>query len=37
MAPVLATQRDEGQYFLDSDASDSALGVVLQQQQDGVL
>ena len=36
-APVLASPRDEGVYVLDSDASDFALGIVLQQYQDGVL
>ena len=30
-APVLSTPKDEGKYVLDSDASDEALGLVLQQ------
>jgi len=33
--PILGTPRDEGNYILDTDASDYALGVVLQQEQDG--
>ena len=36
-APVLATPRDEGMYYLDIDTSDQALGAVLQQEQDGVI
>ena len=36
-APVLATPKDHGMYVLDSDASNEALGLVLQQEQDGVL
>jgi len=36
-APVLATPRDEGLFYLDTDASDFALGAVLQQEQDGVI
>jgi len=36
-APVLASPRDEGTFVLDTNASDSALGVVLQQEQDGLL
>ena len=36
-APVLSLPRDVGRYVLDSDASDKALGLVLQQEQDGVL
>ena len=36
-APVLATPRDEGMYYLDTDTSDQALGAVLQQEQDGVI
>ena len=36
-APVLSLPRDVGRYVLDSDASDEALGLVLQQEQDGVL
>ena len=36
-APVLSLPRDEGRYVLDSDASDEALGLVLQQEQDGLL
>ena len=36
-AAVLSLPRDEGRYVLDSDASDEALGLVLQQEQDGLL
>jgi len=36
-APVLVPPRDEGKYVLDTDASDTALGAVLQQEQDGQL
>jgi len=36
-APILVPPRDEGQYVLDTDASDTALGAVLQQEQDGQL
>ena len=36
-APVLSLPRDEGRYVLDSDASDEALGLVLQQEQEGTL
>ena len=36
-APVLSLPRDEGRYALDSDASDEAPGLVLQQEQDGML
>ena len=36
-APVLSLLRDEGRYVLDSDASEAALGLVLQQEQDGLL
>ena len=36
-APVLSLPRDVGRYVLDSDASDEALGLVLQQEQDGVV
>jgi len=32
--PILGTPRDEGTYILDTDASDYALGAVLQQEQD---
>ena len=36
--PVLVAPNDEGQYVLDTDASDFALGAVLQQYQpDGTL
>ena len=35
-APVLATSRDEGTYILDVDASDMAMGAVLQQEQEGL-
>ena len=34
-APILAPPRDEGLYYLDTDASNVALGAVLQQEQDG--
>jgi len=34
-APILAAPRDEGLYYLDTDASDVALGAVLQQEQEG--
>jgi len=33
-APILVPPRDEGQYVLDTDTSDTALGAVLQQEQD---
>lgn len=36
-APVLAPPRDEGTYVLDTDASDVAVGYVLQQEQEGQL
>jgi len=36
-APVLAMPLDEGQYVLDTDASDNAMGCVLQQWQEGQL
>jgi len=36
-APILVPPRYEGQYVLDTDASDTALGAVLQQEQDGQL
>jgi len=36
-APVLASPLDEGTYVLDTDASDEALGCVLQQEQEGQL
>jgi len=36
-APILVPPHDEGQYVLDTDASDQALGAVLQQEQDGQL
>jgi len=36
-APILVPPRNEGQYVLDMDASDTALGAVLQQEQDGQL
>ena len=36
-APVVSLPRDEGRYVLNSDASDEALGWVLQQEQDGML
>jgi len=34
-APILASPRDEGLYYLDTDSSNVALGAVLQQEQDG--
>ena len=34
-APVMAMPADEGQYTLDTDASDYAVGAVLQQNQEG--
>ena len=36
-ASVLSLPSDEGRYVLDSDASDEALGLILQQEQDGQL
>ena len=33
----MSLPRDEGRYVLDSDASDDALGLVLQQEQNGML
>jgi len=36
-APILVAPCDEGQYVLDTDASDTALGAVLQQEQGGKL
>ena len=36
-APILATPKDEGTYVLDTDASDLALGISLQQEQEGEL
>jgi len=35
--PILVAPRDEGEYVLDTDASDHALGAVLHQKQDGHL
>ena len=35
--PILVAPRDEGQYVLDCDASDAAVGSVIQQFQDGAL
>ena len=35
--PILVAPRDDGEYVIDTDASDYALGAVLQQQQDGHL
>jgi len=37
MAPVLAAPLDQGQYVLNTDASDIGLGAVLQQEQPGGL
>jgi len=37
IAPILVAPCDEGQYVLDTDASDTALGTVLQQEQGGRL
>jgi len=34
---VLAAPSDEGVFYLDTDASDQALGAVLQQEQDGAI
>lgn len=34
-APVLSSPRSSGTYYLDTDAADSGLGVVLSQEQDG--
>ena len=34
-APVLGTPEAEGYFYLDSDASDLGLGIVLSQIQDG--
>ena len=36
-APILVAPQDEGTFYLDTDASDTALGAVCQQQQDGIL
>ena len=35
-APILALPTDEGTYIIDTDASDSGLGSVLSQRQDGI-
>jgi len=35
VAPILGMPRDEGTYYLDTDASDVGLGAVLSQDQDG--
>ena len=35
--PILVATCDGGQYVLDTDASDTALGAVLQQEQNGKL
>ena len=34
-APILGMSRDEGTYYLDTDASNTGLGAVLSQEQDG--
>ena len=34
-APILGMPRDEGTYYLDTDASNFGLGAVLSQEQDG--
>ena len=34
-APVLAFPRPEGRFILDTDASDTAIGAELSQEQDG--
>jgi len=36
-APILVAPCDEGRHTLDTDASEAALGAVLQQEQDGQL
>jgi len=36
-SPILVAPCDEGTYFLDTDASNTALGTMLQQEQDGQL
>jgi len=36
-APILVAPCDEGQYVLDTDSSDTTLGAVLQQEQNGKL
>jgi hypothetical protein len=36
-APVMGTPRSEGQFVLDTDASNEGLGAVLTQYQDGEL
>src|SRR3989442_14613543 len=36
-APILALSQDVGKFVLDVDASDTALGAVLQQEQNGIL
>ena len=35
-APVLTSPRSVGTYFLDTDAADSGIGIVLSQEQDGL-
>ena len=36
-APILAMSKDDGKFILDVDASEFAVGAVLQQEQDGLL
>ena len=36
LPPILAMPTDEGDYILDTDASDTAIGAVLSVRQDGI-
>jgi len=36
MSPILAMPNDDGDFVLDTDASDMAIGAVLSQKQEGV-